>query len=417
MKKVAHQTSRVLWQMGQALLPEHFYAQEQSLREELQLRARLLRAPYWGVGSLGWDAFQLAKGIVSLGELSLIMPSGTLVDVPGNTAPAFVNLKDAESPASVYVHLQGGFDTVSLGARGEPDEEGIERVVQKIELSTAPFSDTSAQSFKLAEFERSPEGGWSLREGFVPALLQVGSSPFLEAHLTRVEGAARALRQAIVGEIHENYLASEGNATARLALRGLFGLQALLADLRGGGVYPHPYDLFVALRSLYLDVCVHRNASPEGLDDPYDHDDLGACFAGLVGRLEEQAHVGRSAIPYVEFVRREGLLVCELGREARRAKDVFWLVQKPQVSAKVDLARFKLAAESRLHAVYERSLRGIPFRRLEEPPFQHGLASTVEFYAVSPGEEWDHAVREGRIALFDDPRLAGLRFFLYWRGE
>ncbi|HEU4412950.1 MAG TPA: type VI secretion system baseplate subunit TssK [Polyangiaceae bacterium] len=416
MKKVAHQTSRVLWQMGQALLPEHFYAQEQSLREELNLRARLLRAPFWGVGSLAWDGFQLLRGIVSVQELTLVLPSGTLVDVPGNTAPAFVNLKAAGRRAEVYVHLQGGFDTVSLGARGEPAEEGIERIVQKIELSTSPFSETSAQSFKLAEFESGPDGAWALLDGYVPPHVQVGASPFFESHLRRVEGVARALRQALVDEIHERYLAAEGNATGRMALRGLFALQGLLADLRAG-VLPHPYELFSALRSLHVDLCLHRDVSPSEAERAYDHEDLAGCLSALVERLEDQAQPGRAAVPYVEFVRRDGLLVCELGREARRAKDVFLLVQKPQTSAKADLGRAKLAAASRLHTVYERSLRGIPLRRLEEPPFQHGLASTVEFYAASPGEEWDHAVREGSVALFDDPQLRSLRFFLYWRSE
>ena len=33
MKKLAHQTARVHWHMGQALLPEHFYAQESSAKQ------------------------------------------------------------------------------------------------------------------------------------------------------------------------------------------------------------------------------------------------------------------------------------------------------------------------------------------------------------------------------------------------
>jgi len=44
-KKVIHQTSRVHWHMGQALLPEHFYAQEQALREEVSLRLRMSPVP------------------------------------------------------------------------------------------------------------------------------------------------------------------------------------------------------------------------------------------------------------------------------------------------------------------------------------------------------------------------------------
>jgi type VI secretion system protein ImpJ len=100
----------------------------------------------------------------------------------------------------------------------------------------------------------------------------------------------------------------------------------------------------------------------------------------------------------------------------RRAKDVYFLVQKTTVSAKLDLRRVKLASESRILVVHQRALRGVPFEPLESPPFVHGLASTVEFYALQPGEEWDYAVSEGNLVLFDAPQLEGCRLYLYWRG-
>ena len=82
MKKVVHQTSRVNWQMGQALLPEHFYAQEQSLREEATLRMRAQPAPSWGLASLTLDAFQLVKGIVSVQEIKVRLVHGRAISAP-----------------------------------------------------------------------------------------------------------------------------------------------------------------------------------------------------------------------------------------------------------------------------------------------------------------------------------------------
>ena len=70
--------------MGQALLPEHFYAQEESLRGEAGIRFRMRSAPSWGLASLTWDEFQLLKGIISVQELTLVLPSGALVDIPGS---------------------------------------------------------------------------------------------------------------------------------------------------------------------------------------------------------------------------------------------------------------------------------------------------------------------------------------------
>lgn len=416
MKKVPHQTSRVHWQMGQALLPEHFYAQEQSLREEIGLRFRTASVPSWGLGSLTWDTFQLLKGIVSVQEMTLFLQSGAVVDVPGNTGPAVLNLNATGAAlASVYVHLDSAFDTISLGV-GDVAEEGIERVVQRIELSTAPYTETSAQSFKLAEFAAGPDGAWSLSPSYIPPLVRLGTTPFFDAHKERAMGVARAVRQTLLDEIQNNYLASENQSAAKAALRGLYGFLGLLADLEAG-VPIAPYELFRALRGLYLDVCVFRGIAPAQAERAYDHEDIAGAFDAVLGGIEEQVQITGQQVPYVEFVRREGMLVCELPQACRRAKDVFLLVQKPQVSTRVELSRVKFASESRIQLVHERALKGIPLARMDNPPFFRGVSANVDFFAVMPGQEWDYAVREGKVVVFDGPQLEGMRLYLYWRAE
>ncbi len=158
-----------------------------------------------------------------------------------------------------------------------------------------------------------------------------------------------------------------------------------------------------------------RDITPVEIERPYEHEDIAWSFGVFLDKIEEQAELGQSKVPYVEFFRKDGIFTCELGKDTKRAKDVFLLIQKPQVSSKLDLGRVKLASPSRLQTVYERALRGIPFERIEKPPFHHGLSSNVEFYAIVPGQEWDYAVREGKIVLYDSPQLEGCRVYLYWR--
>jgi type VI secretion system protein ImpJ len=404
--------------MGQALLPDHFYTQEQALREEFHLRLRLLKAPFWGVGSLQWDDHQLLKGIVSLRELSLILPSGTLIDIPGNAMPAVLNLSASGVRASVYLHVLGEFRQSSASRGGGPADEGIERIFHKIELSTDETSKAGAQSFKLAEVECSPDKVWSVRSTFIPPVVQIErESPFFQPYLRRMHTLIQSMQQTLRSEAQENHLAADTAASGRIALHGLYTLQALLIDL-DNHIYPHPYELYSALRAFYIDLCIHEGVIPGRVtESPYKHDDLAGCFSSLLERLEEQARLNARDIPYKEFTRQEGLLVCELPRELRSAKKVFFLVQKPQVTTKIDLSRVKLASESRIHAVYEHSLRGIPYQSLEWVPFQHGLASSVEFYGITPGAEWDHAIREGKVVLFDSPHFQGARFYLYWRPD
>lgn len=402
--------------MGQALLPEHFYAQEQSLREEVSIRTQLSGPPNYGVGVLRWDSFQLPKGILSVQELSVLFPSGTLIDIPGNAGPAFLNLNASGSTKpTVYLHMLSDFDTIAVGEPGMV-EGGVERIVQRVELSTNPFIDGSVENIRLAELECSAEGSWSVRAEFLPAHLRVGDTPFFVPYIERTDAIIRTLRQVLLSEIAENHLATESQAAAKQCLRDLFRFQAFIVDLKGE-VRPHPYELFSRIRDLYTAVCIYRGVSPSEIEKPYAHEELAPLLMTLFEKMEEQVTLNKERIPYVEFGRREGLWVCDLPREARRAKDLFLLVQKAQISGKVDLGRVKLASLARIHTVHEKSLRGIPFQSLERPPFHHGLASSVEFFSLTPGQEWDYCVREGSLALFDSPVLQGTRLYLYWRGD
>lgn len=414
MKKIAYQTSRVHWHMGQALLPEHFIAQEQSLREEGNLRHRMSPAPSWGLGTLQWDSFQLLRGIIHIQEMTLIMPSGMMVDIPGNTAPAVLNLKTVgATKASIYVHLQSASEIVRMEA-DEVAEEGIERIVQKVELSSNPTSATSMQSFKIAEFKCGADTVWALDLDYLPPSLQVGPSPFWDPYIERMNAVQRTFQQQIMSEIQENHLSGESQATAKQCLQGVYGFQAMLVDIKNE-VHHHPYEVFRALRALYIDVCIWSGTNPTELERPYTHEDIAGCFKALLDEVERLLRVGRQEIPYLEFTRKEGLYICELQKNIKRARDVYFLIQKPKVSSRIDVSRVKLASPSRIHVVHEHALRGIPFTLLERPPFHHGLSSSVEFYTITPGPEWDYAIRDEKVVLFASPQLEGTRLYLYWR--
>jgi type VI secretion system protein ImpJ len=405
--------TRVFWHMGQALLPEHFYAQEESLRAEASLRFSMLSTPSWGLGDLEWDPFLLETGKLSIKRMALVFESGSVVDIPGNAAPIDLDLTGVgHSRMPLFVQLQSGFDVVETRP-GDPAEEGIQRIVQRVALSASQSS--AEQTFQLAEVECDADGRWAFAKDYVPPLLRVKQNLLFDGLLERMEGLLNQLRHALKEELQENHLSGETHVLAKQALRSLFSFNAALVDLRAG-IAPHPYELFTALRTLYIDTCVLRNVqSLEAIEKPYDHKALARTFARLLDPLERLLARGRPEVPYVEFARKDGLLFCDIQKNVKRARDVFLLVQKPHVASSVDLGRTKLSSPTRLHLVHERALTGIPFSRIERPPFAQSLSSAVEIYAVSRGQEWDYAVGEGRIVLFDSPELDGCRLYLYSR--
>lgn len=414
MKQSPQSMTRVFWHMGQALLPEHFYAQEQSLRSETALRFEMLGLPSWGLGKLEWDRFLLPTGTLQVRELSVVFESGTVIDIPGNAAPTLLDLTETgQSRAPVFLQLQSGFDLVET-TPGSADEEGIRRILQKATLST---TQTSAdQTFHLADAECGADGKWSFSSKYIPPLLNVRPGLLFDEPLDRMDHLVKALRQLLKQELQENHLSGETQLLAKQALRSMFQLHATLVDI-GGQIAPHPHSLFSSLRNLYIDTCVLRDAPLDAIDLAYDHTEIAASFEALLAPLEAMTARGRPAVPYIEFARREGQFVCDIDKDIKRAKDVFLLLQKPQVSTKIELSRVKLASPTRLNAVYERALTGIPITRIERPPFAQTLSSTVDIYSLSRGQEWDYAVSEGHVVLFDVPQLEGCRLYLYCRIE
>ncbi len=403
--------TRVFWHMGQALLPEHFYAQEESLRAEASLRFSMLPQPSWGLDRLTIDEFLLPKGVLSIREMSLVFESGTVVDVPGNAAPMVFDLTAVgRTRLPVYVQLESGFDIVEARP-GDPSEEGIQRILQRVRLSAEPSS--AEQMFRLAEVVCDADGTWAFSESYVPPLVRVRRGHLFDGGLRRMDALVNQLRHALREELQENHLSGETHVLAKQALRSLFTFQAVLVDL-GGQVPPHPYSLFCALRALYIDACVLRNVQDmEALARPYDHEDIAGSFAELLDPLERLVARGRPEVPYREFSLVEGIHRCDIEKSVKRAKDVFLLVQKPHVAAKLDLSKVKLASPKRLQLVHERALTGVPVTRVERPPFAQSLSSAVEIFALGRGQEWDYAVGEGRIVLFDVPALEGCRLYLY----
>ena len=416
MKKTRLQTARVEWRMGQSLLPEHFYAQEASLREESWLRLRMAPVPAWGVASLDWDDGQLAKGVVSIRERTLFLASGTLIDVPGNAAPpqSFNLNKTGSSHTPLYLHLASDYEVVAQDAAG--DEDPVERVEQLLGLSATPISDRALQSFKLAELEKSVDGTWSLSRRFVPPSTRVTGTPFYGALLSRARTLIGSLERQILEEIGRDYLGGEKLTAAKECLKAVYHARAFLANV-GQQIHPHPWELYRAIHGLYIDLCVFREVPPTELERVYAHDDAAGCFGSVLDAIEVQIRSAPTGLPYVPFTRKEGLEVCALPEAARRARQVYVLFQKPRVGMRLDTSGVKLGSESRIGVVHQLALRGIPYRRIESPPFHHGFSAEVEFYALADGEEWDHAVREGRLAFYRRGDLEQVRAFVYWRND
>lgn len=413
-----HRSAKVHWRIGQPLLPEHFHSQEESLRLERQRILESISLPIFGVAELVWDELQLANGIVMIESMLVFLRNGEIVDVPGNTlSPRNFNLTEVEAArVTLYLLLESGPAIIGSSRAGDEDEEGIERAVQRVVLSKESHRDGTVASFELGVFVKDTDETWSLAKDWLPPLVRLKRSPYFGSTLARIRMQIDVFEQLLRDDIHEDFLSSETLLAASQALKGVYRFSAMLSDIDRGSVDAHPYTLYCGLRQLYIELCIYREVQPDARM-VYEHGALFSSFDRMLCAVEEQLERERHERPYAPFVMQGGLRYCELTSSAKRARDVFWIVERPSASTTVDISGIKLASRSRIPIVHTHALRGIPFTVLPNPPFRHGFSSQVEFYTLEPGREWDYAVQEGGLAFVDSQALDGLRTFLYWRDE
>lgn len=414
---MADNLARVRWEMGQTLLPEHLVALEESLIADSILRLSALGLPTYGIVRLKWNETMAAEGVFSVQAMTLIMPTGMLLDVRGNAVINPLNLNvPGKVSVSAYCHvLQEPLDEEEArDAAAVGSDQDIPKILRRLVLSSEQTHPDALETMKIAEFEKSLDGVWKHSGNYIPPLLQIGTSPFLRAEMEDLQNLLEVFSRKVTQEIAVSYLSGASIFNAKECLKSIFSVQRFIANCFSQ-VHLHPYHAYEVLKRLYTDVCFYRDAIPEYIAEPYDHDRLAICFQRILEPLKQQILLFERKTPYLPFECQSGVYRLTLPAELREAAEVFFLVQKSHVGAKAALDALKMASLSRLPVIHQLALLGVPLNKIDRPPFQHRFGPEVEFFRVVEGEEWDLVLRELAVAFYDSPQFADLKFYLYWR--
>lgn len=408
--------ARVRWEMGQTLLPEHLRAQEESIIADTILRSRMGGLPFYGIAGLKWNETLLLEGVLSIQAMSLIMPSGLLLDVPGNAdiSPFNMNIAGAVN-LPVYLHVPGNNTTGESFEKdwNRGDDIAVPRMRHRLVLGADQNHADAVETIKIAEFEKNPEGVWRLAKGFIPPLLQIGLSPFLKDELNEL-GEALELFQYNLSLDAASYLSGESLFSVKQCLKKVYRMQRFLANL-GSEIHPHAYCLYEALKELYTEVSFYRNTAPRDITVPYSHTQLASCLGSVFQPLKEQMKMVRKQVPYIPFEFRDGVYEITLPPELREAVEVYFVIQKNQVTTNISFENLKPASPSRISLVHKFALQGVPVKKIDRPSFQHSFGPECDFYLIREGEEWDHALSESSLAFYNQSHFEEMDFYIYWR--
>jgi type VI secretion system protein ImpJ len=406
----------VRWFLGQTVLPEHFVALQQRVDAVAEFRTRLGGLPSYGIAQLSYSEALLRDGVLSLGELAATLPDGALISVPGNSSVGPLSLSATSATrVSVYLHVLADVVSGHGNRTYDSDARVVERLVQRATLSINDSIDGSQAALRLGDFEKGVAGSWSLAASYIPPLLHVGDTPYLQPALAGLDAQISGLEPQLVAQLQDTFLRPDRLATIRRCLCALYRMQSLLADLRSR-VPLHPYELHAALRDLYLEACCFHEVIPDQPVLPYQHDSLAGCFSTLFRLLQQALRPVYARSTHLRFSRSNGLFTLSgLPADLKDAQEVYLLVQRPTLHGRIAIDDIKLSCTSRLALVHRLVLRGVPFKHVERPPFQHTFGPEVDFYQLQTGDEWDHVLRESSLALYVHPVLERANVFLYWR--
>lgn len=408
--------ARVKWYLGQTLLPEHMVAQEQALGSEAFLRDRLEGLPESGIAEMRFNEQLLSDGVLNITALLAVMPDGTLIDVPRNSALPTLSLSIAgSSRLAVYLHLLGQSDTALGNRLYEKDPKTVQRLIHRTQLTLTDKLDGSVAFLRLGEFEKGASGQWQLAETYIPPLLQVGSNPFLKTQLEDLQQKLERLEQQLIAQLQDTFLRLERLAVTRSTLAVMYSVMSALSDVRYG-VTRHPFYLFKMLRELYFELCSFHETLPEQTSIPYIHSDLGGCFGRLFALLTQRLRLLGAQQNYIKFAKMNDLFrISGLPEEIKNAQEVYLLIQRTNLHERIPTDDIKLSATSRLALVHRLVLRGIPFKHLERVHFQHSFGPEIDFYQIMLTDEWVHALREGSLAFYQLPAMEKASAYLFWR--
>ncbi len=409
------QLKRVGWQIGQPLLPLHLVAQENSLLAHLDFFIKSQGIPVYGVGQLKWDDTLLFQGVVSISKLTVVFPTGEVVDVPENGKISVFDLnKVGKNQVSLYLHLLKDSADQELFV-DEQEDEKVNFVLNQLELSTESHLFSTRTSFKLADFEKDVENRWKLTENFAPPLFSLNDHPFLLNKLFRLRTIIESFQKELEQESATGKIFEQRTIETKLCLIEVAKLRRFLLNVERG-VMTHPYYLYEQISQILDTLALIYIDHPDLNIIPYQHEKLAPLFSKLIEFFLQYLKPKSERLSSLQFEKRDHCYVSEkLPQELYETREIYFIVQPVDPKQKSTMEGLKLASYTRLANVYRFALTGIPLLRLDAAPFNNNFSKYASIYKVEKDLEWDHALSEGRVAFSVHDTKEELQAFLYWR--
>lgn len=457
-----HQLAPVNWQMGQTLLPDHLVAQEDALAGEARLRFLAQGLPAFGIARLEWDEYLLAQGILDIKNLRIFAHlQNFMVDYPGNSLLVSQPLQFENSArANVYYFIfqenivannfsngnvsnsnfsTGKFSTsnVSISSNNAghrtayvQDSDSPPKRLFKLVLTqqaTLPeqfehqlTNHSLVDHGKLAEYEQDANKRWSLSERYIPPLMQVGTSAFLQRPLQQLSALlSRYLTETYkicVQQQLPELRQYEMKQCASMVSQTLQYLANHIGNEKTAGeIYLHPYFLYEQLQNLNRELALLSGEWAALNIQSYRHHDLHGLFKTLFRNIIAHLKHHSRASQSFELLLKDGCYRTQLPAILSKNDKLFLITHcedKPAIPAN---AMPRISSHKRITMLHNYSLSGVALKAVRLNAITHYFGEKSQCFQLLPGTELSYIIRDRSLAFLAQPEFSKHSFYLFYQ--
>jgi type VI secretion system protein ImpJ len=432
--------NRIIWSEGTFLQPQHFQQHDRHLEAQLEQRARALRAHGYGFLEIAIDDSLLELGKLALRTARGVLPDGTPFDCPARDplpppldVPA--SLRDSLVTLALPVRRPGA-DEADLGGAGADSLARYVASELEVKDSNAAFDRTALiqigrlrlQLLKEADvtaaysglgvakvIERRADNRIVLDQGYIPPMLDCGTSPALASLLRDVHGLLHQRGDALATRLSQPGPGGVAEIAEFLWLETINRFEPLFAHLAATSPL-HPESLYAACLSLAGEMSTFTRENRRPVAYPiYRHDDLASSFGPLIADIRRSLSMvlERNAIPIDLQERAYGVRVAaipdsDLVRTARFVLAAKAQLQPERLQASLPTL-VKIGPVERIRDLVNLNLPGIALRSLPVAPRQIPYhAGFLYFELDRSGELWKMTEQSRALAMHIAGEFPGL---------
>lgn len=443
----------VVWSEGLLLTPQHLQQSDRAFHHLVAQRLRMAQPFDSGLSRLVLDADAVRNGRIVLSAAAGVLPDGTPFALPDDDPlppeRAIEGHFDARQD-SIIVRLGLPSDSASRGLLGEAPAPGAPGARYAADTSELPDANTGQgarpvevqrrhfrilfpddaigehDSLPVAEVVRTAEGGYALRDSFVPPSLAIGASDALMRQLRTVLEMLIGKSSTLSDMRRQRGGAADFASSDAANFWMLHSVNAFIPALSHALAHrrAHPEAVYLTLVSLAGELCtLSVDQHPRDLPT-YDHNDPRATFTAVqesLSRLLETVVPTRATRIDLE-AKGGGMYVGRLP-DPRLVEPgcVLYLgvradLEEQRLASEMP-GKLKVASLDKIDFLIANALRGVPLVYQRIPPASLPVKSSYLYFQLEAiGDAWETVRAAKNVAVYVPPdvpnpalELLGLR--------